>query len=185
MCNTVLSIFQGLFIWSWIASSTSLSMGFSLRMGFFDHPIPRVRCLWRRLGAGPLQKTFANKNIVCSHESFQWLAEVISINMIDRHGSQMTQWVYRMATFYQQMLRHCRKRPHLPHRGNWKSSPLAFSEPACLTGHPTFYCHDQGCRNWGGGAATPVALYQEWQGGQRCPFNLNDCLGEIVNCQKC
>jgi hypothetical protein len=27
----------------------------------------------------------------------------------------------------------------------------------------------------------PVALYQ---GGQRCPFNLKDCLGEIANCQK-
>ena len=22
-------------------------------------------------------------------------------------------------------------------------------------------------------------------GGQRCPFNLKDCLGEIANCQKC
>jgi hypothetical protein len=44
----------------------------------------------------------------------------------------------------------------------------------------------QGRRNWGaGGAAAPVALYQEGQGGQRCPFNLKDCLGEIVNCQKC
>ena len=31
----------------------------------------------------------------------------------------------------------------------------------------------QGRRNWGaGGAAAPVALYQEGQGGQRCPFNL-------------
>ena len=30
-------------------------------------------------------------------------------------------------------------------------------------------------RNWGaGGAAAPVALYQEGQGGQRCPFNLKD-----------
>ena len=36
-----------------------------------------------------------------------------------------------------------------------------------------------------GGAAAPVALYQEGQGGQRCPFNLKDCLGEIANCQKC
>ena len=36
-----------------------------------------------------------------------------------------------------------------------------------------------------GGAASPVALYQEGQGGQRCPFNLKDCLGEIANCQKC
>jgi hypothetical protein len=44
----------------------------------------------------------------------------------------------------------------------------------------------QGRRNWGGagGAAAPVALYQEGQGGQRCPFNLKDCLGEIANCQK-
>jgi hypothetical protein len=43
-----------------------------------------------------------------------------------------------------------------------------------------------GRRNWGaGGAAAPVALYQEGQGGQRCPFNLKDCLGEIANCQKC
>jgi hypothetical protein len=33
-----------------------------------------------------------------------------------------------------------------------------------------------------GGAAAPVALYQEGQGGQRCPFNLKDCLGEIANC---
>jgi hypothetical protein len=33
-----------------------------------------------------------------------------------------------------------------------------------------------------GGAAAPVALYQE---GQRCPFNLKDRLGEIANCQKC
>jgi hypothetical protein len=41
---------------------------------------------------------------------------------------------------------------------------------------------DQGRRNWG--AAAPVALYQEGQGGQRCPFNLKDCLGEIANCQK-
>jgi hypothetical protein len=32
-----------------------------------------------------------------------------------------------------------------------------------------------------GGAAAPVALYQEGQGGQRCPFNLKDCLGEIAN----
>jgi hypothetical protein len=36
-----------------------------------------------------------------------------------------------------------------------------------------------------GGAAAPVALYQEGQGGRRCPFNLKDCLGEIANCQKC
>ena len=36
-----------------------------------------------------------------------------------------------------------------------------------------------------GGAAAPVALYQEGQGGQRCPFNLKDCLGEIANGQKC
>jgi hypothetical protein len=35
-----------------------------------------------------------------------------------------------------------------------------------------------------GGAATPVALYQEGQGGQRCPFNLKDCLDIIANCQK-
>ena len=33
----------------------------------------------------------------------------------------------------------------------------------------------------GGGAAAPVALYQEGQGGQRCPFNLKDCLGKIAN----
>ena len=26
-----------------------------------------------------------------------------------------------------------------------------------------------------GGAAAPVALYQEGQGGKRCPFNLKDC----------
>jgi hypothetical protein len=46
----------------------------------------------------------------------------------------------------------------------------------------------QGRRNWGGGAggaAAPVAFYQEGQGGQRWPFNLKDCLGEIANCQKC
>jgi hypothetical protein len=46
----------------------------------------------------------------------------------------------------------------------------------------------QGRRNWGGragGPAAPVALYQEGQGGQRCPFNLQDCFGEIANCQKC
>ena len=43
----------------------------------------------------------------------------------------------------------------------------------------------QGRRNWwAGGAAAPVALYQEGQGGQRCPLNLKDCLGEIANCQK-
>ena len=36
-----------------------------------------------------------------------------------------------------------------------------------------------------GGAAAPVALYHEGQGGQRCPFNLKDCLGKIANCQKC
>ena len=36
-----------------------------------------------------------------------------------------------------------------------------------------------------GGAAAIVALYQERQGGQRFPFNLKDCLGEIANCQKC
>jgi hypothetical protein len=36
-----------------------------------------------------------------------------------------------------------------------------------------------------GGAAALVALYQEGQGGERCPFNLKDCLGEIANCQKC
>jgi hypothetical protein len=29
-----------------------------------------------------------------------------------------------------------------------------------------------------------LGLYQEGQGGQRCPFNLKDCLGEIANCQK-
>jgi hypothetical protein len=46
--------------------------------------------------------------------------------------------------------------------------------------------NNQGRRNWGaGGAAAPVALYQEGQGWQRCPFNLKDCLGEIANCQKC
>jgi hypothetical protein len=44
----------------------------------------------------------------------------------------------------------------------------------------------QGRRNWGaGGAAAPVALYQEGQVRQRCPFNLKDSLGEIANCQKC
>ena len=32
-----------------------------------------------------------------------------------------------------------------------------------------------------GGTAAPVALYQEGQGGKRCPFNLKDCLGEIAN----
>jgi hypothetical protein len=31
-----------------------------------------------------------------------------------------------------------------------------------------------------GGAAAPVALYQEGQGGKRCPFNLKDRLGEIA-----
>ena len=52
--------------------------------------------------------------------------------------------------------------------------------------------HTQGRRNWGGGGgrrgrrgSRPVALYQEGQGGPRCPFNLKDCLGEIANCQKC
>jgi hypothetical protein len=35
-----------------------------------------------------------------------------------------------------------------------------------------------------GGAAAPVALYQEGQGGQRFPFNLKDCLGEIASFQK-
>jgi hypothetical protein len=44
----------------------------------------------------------------------------------------------------------------------------------------------QGSRNLGeGGAAAPVALYQEGQGGKMCPFNLKDCLGEIANFQKC
>jgi hypothetical protein len=39
----------------------------------------------------------------------------------------------------------------------------------------------QGRRNWGaGGAAAPVALYQEGQGEQKCPFNLKECLGEIA-----
>ena len=33
--------------------------------------------------------------------------------------------------------------------------------------------------------SAPVALCQEGQGGQRCPFNLKDCLREIANCQKC
>ena len=44
---------------------------------------------------------------------------------------------------------------------------------------------DAGTGGGAGGAAAPVALYQEGQGGQRCPFNLKDCLGEIANCQKC
>ena len=30
-----------------------------------------------------------------------------------------------------------------------------------------------------GKAAAPVALYQEGQRGQRCPFNLKDCLSEL------
>jgi hypothetical protein len=53
--------------------------------------------------------------------------------------------------------------------------------------HYQSFCDHQGRRNWGGagGAAAPVALYQEGQGGQRCPFNLKDCLDEIANCQKC
>jgi hypothetical protein len=53
---------------------------------------------------------------------------------------------------------------------------------------PNIINNMQGRRNWGGGAggaATPVALYQEGQGGQRCPFNLKDCLDKIANCQKC
>ena len=47
---------------------------------------------------------------------------------------------------------------------------------------------EAGTPELGGGAgraAAPVALYQEGQGEQRCPFNLKDCLGEIANCQKC
>jgi hypothetical protein len=41
---------------------------------------------------------------------------------------------------------------------------------------------DVGTGGGAGGAAAPVALYQEGQGGQRgqrFPFNLKDCLGEI------
>ena len=49
-----------------------------------------------------------------------------------------------------------------------------------------YFIRMQGRRNGGaGGAAAPVALYQEGQGGQRCPSHLKDCLGEIANCQKC
>ena len=49
-----------------------------------------------------------------------------------------------------------------------------------------FILRDAGTRGGGaGGAAAPVALYQEGQGGQRCPFNLKDCLGKIANYQKC
>jgi hypothetical protein len=49
-----------------------------------------------------------------------------------------------------------------------------------------FKTRDAGIGGGGaGGAAAPVALYQEGQGGQRCPFNLKDCLSEIANCQKC
>ena len=44
---------------------------------------------------------------------------------------------------------------------------------------------DAGTGGGAGGAAAPVALYQEGQGGKRCPFNLKDCLGEIASCQKC
>jgi hypothetical protein len=39
---------------------------------------------------------------------------------------------------------------------------------------------DAGTGGGAGGAAAPVALYQEGQGGQRCPFNLKACLGEIA-----
>ena len=44
-------------------------------------------------------------------------------------------------------------------------------------------CRDAGTGGGGGGAggeAAPVAFYQEGQGGQRCPFNLKDRLGEIA-----
>jgi hypothetical protein len=39
---------------------------------------------------------------------------------------------------------------------------------------------DAGTGGGAGGEAAPVALYQEGQGGQRCPFNLKDRLGEIA-----
>ena len=35
----------------------------------------------------------------------------------------------------------------------------------------------------GGGGQLPFT--RRGKGGQRCPFNLKDCLGEIANCQKC
>jgi hypothetical protein len=46
-------------------------------------------------------------------------------------------------------------------------------------------CRDAGTGGGVGGETAPVALYQEGQGGQRCPFTLNNCLDEIANCQKC
>jgi hypothetical protein len=49
--------------------------------------------------------------------------------------------------------------------------PRVFERPDLHPGTPEL-----------GGAAAPVALYQEGQGGQRCSFNLKDCLGEIANC---
>ena len=53
----------------------------------------------------------------------------------------------------------------------------------CLLLGKKTHCLIQGRRNWGEGArgaAAPVALYQEGQRTQRCPFNLKDCLGEIA-----
>jgi hypothetical protein len=35
------------------------------------------------------------------------------------------------------------------------------------------------------GQPPPLPFTRMGKGGQRCPFNLKDCLGEIANCQKC
>ena len=44
---------------------------------------------------------------------------------------------------------------------------------------------DQGRWNWGGGQPPPLPFSRRGKGGQRCLFNLKNCLGEIENCQKC
>ena len=55
----------------------------------------------------------------------------------------------------------------------------------CAFWHANNLFRDAGTEG-AGGAAAPVALHQEEQGGQlKVPFQFKGCLGEIANCQKC
>ena len=58
-------------------------------------------------------------------------------------------------------------------------------QTSVVSNYYTFYAGTPELGGGAGGAGALDALYQEGQGGQKCPFNLKDCLGEIANCQKC
>jgi hypothetical protein len=50
---------------------------------------------------------------------------------------------------------------------------------------PKSFIRDAGTGGGGRRGSRPRCPLPGGQGGQRCPFNLQDCLGEIANCQKC